>query len=168
MLEHSRGKSSGLVETIGQDAEKRAGFLDQTRWANDFSWKEIESLASYMVLCRVAKGETLFQEGAEGDSLIIIVKGSVHIEKENMGRKKKGIATLGSGQTLGEMSLIDGERRSATAVAATDLLLLVLSKPGLDQLIEEKPGLAVKFIMKTARFLSQRLRKTSGDLADFL
>lgn len=168
MLDNSRGKSGRLVEETGQEPKKRAEFLDQTRWANDFSWKEIESLASYMDLYRAAKGETLFLEGNEGDSLIIIVKGSVHVEKENMGRKKKGMATLGSGQTLGEMSLIDGERRSATAMAATDLLYLVLTKPGLDLLIEEKPGLAVKFVMKTARFLSQRLRKTSGDLADFL
>jgi CRP-like cAMP-binding protein len=66
------------------------------------------------------------------------------------------------------MALLDGQPRSATAVAAEDLVLLVFTRPELDKLVEAKPRLGVKLLWKLARFLSQRLRQTSGALAEHL
>ena len=52
--------------------------------------------------------------------------------------------------------------------AADDLVLLVLRRTELDRLVEEKPRLGVKLLWKLARLLSQRLRQTSGNLAQRL
>ncbi len=159
---------SGPVEEVGSSPRKRAELLDQTRWAIDFSWPEIESLAFYMNILQAAKDAVICREGSEDNSLFIIAQGGANILKEDKEGKKKIIASLGRGQTLGEMSLIDGEPRSATVVSAEELVMLTLSKSALDLMVRDKPGLAIKFVMKLARMLSQRLRRTSGVLADHL
>ncbi|MCM2332409.1 MAG: hypothetical protein NDI82_00480, partial [Anaeromyxobacteraceae bacterium] len=66
------------------------------------------------------------------------------------------------------MALIDGQARSAGAVAVDDLVLLAITKADLDRLTNDHPRLAVKLVMKVARLLSQRLRQTTSNLADRL
>lgn len=157
-----------FIEEIGLGLKQRAELLDQTRWANEFSWPELESLASYLGVYKARKGAVLCREGDAGDSLFIIARGSVEILKTDAAGKQKVIATLGPAQTLGEMSLLDGEPRSATVQAASDIELLTVHNAELNRMIREKPGLAIKFVMKLSRILSQRLRKTSSNLADRL
>ena len=153
---------------MADDVKVRAELLDATRWANEFSWSEIKGLAAHLRVERRPKGETICREGQTDPSLFIIAKGSVSIHKHDAGERAKLIAKLGPGQTIGEMALLDGQPRSATAVAAEDLVLLVFTRAELDRLVEEAPFLAVKLIWKLARFLSQRLRQTSGALAEHL
>ena len=152
----------------GDDAKARAVLLDETRWANEFAWPEIETLAQHLRIERRRKGETVCREGESDPSLFIIAKGSVGIVKHDAGEKEKLLARLGPGQTIGEMALLDGQARSATAIAAEDLTLLVFTRAELDRLVDEKPRLGVKLLWKLARFLSQRLRQTSGALAQRL
>jgi CRP-like cAMP-binding protein len=150
------------------DEKARATLLDETRWANDFAWAEIESLAAHLRVERRAKGDRVCREGDRDPSLFIIAKGSVAIVKQDAGDEERFLARLGPGQTIGEMALLDGQPRSASAVAAEDLVLLVFARAELDRLVEEKPRLGVKLLWKLARFLSQRLRQTSGALAERL
>ncbi len=147
------------------DVKARAELLDATRWANDFAWAEIESLAAHLRVEGRRKGEVVCKEGDAQPSLFVIAKGSVSILKQDAGEQSKLIAKLGPGQTIGEMALLDGQPRSATVAAAEDLVLLVLHRTELDRLVEEKPRLGVKLLWKLARLLSQRLRQTSGNLA---
>jgi len=145
-----------------------AELLDGTRWANEFAWTEIESIASHLKVERRRKGETVCREGEADPSLFIIASGSVSVLKQDAGERARLLARIGPGQTLGEMALIDGQPRSATAVAAEDLVLLVFTRAELERLLEEKPRLGVKLLWKLARFLSQRLRQTSGALAEHM
>jgi CRP-like cAMP-binding protein len=153
---------------MADDVRARAELLDGTRWANEFAWPEIESLAAHLQLRRCAGGELVCREGDADPALFIIAKGSVSILKHDAGDREKLLARLGPGQTLGEMALLDGQPRSANAVAAEDLVLLVFTRPELEKLVEAKPRLGVKLLWKLARFLSQRLRQTSGALAEHL
>jgi CRP-like cAMP-binding protein len=66
------------------------------------------------------------------------------------------------------MALIDGEPRSATCITAMPCKLVILTKENFLRILAEQPGLGVKIVMKIARLLSQRLRKTSGMLVDYL
>lgn len=146
----------------------RAELLDGTRWAQDFSWTEIETIAGHLATQSCGKGAMLFSEGDPDPSMFIIVRGSVAILKQDGTSGSTLLARLGPGQTLGEMALLDGWPRSATCVAAEDLVLLVFKRAELDRLLEEKPKLGVKLLLKLARFLSQRLRQTSGTLAELI
>jgi EAL domain-containing protein (putative c-di-GMP-specific phosphodiesterase class I) len=90
------------------------------------------------------KGEIVFREGDVGASAYIIDSGSVEIfvDKKN---GKHVISTLGRGEIFGEMAIIDGSNRSASAVATEDTELVLISK---DQLIER-----IKLADPTVSFL---------------
>lgn len=157
-----------LSSAMDPETRARAELLDATRWANDFTWQEIESLAAHLTVVRKAKDDSVFREGDRDPSLFIIAQGAIVILKQDAGEHEKLLARLGPGQTIGEMALLDGQPRSATARAAEDVVLLVITRAALDRVVEEKPRLGVKLLWKLARFLSQRLRQTSGALAEHL
>lgn len=140
-----------------------AEMLDATSWANDFSWPQMLLLGRYFQPCSIPAGDLLFDEGSQGGSMGIVAKGAIDIYK-----KDQRIATLSAGRTYGEMSLIDHQPRSATAVAKTDSTLLIITQAMFNQLSEDHPRLALKVVLKIAYFLSQNLRKTSGELSDLL
>ncbi|MBI5067533.1 MAG: cyclic nucleotide-binding domain-containing protein [Deltaproteobacteria bacterium] len=152
----------------GETPRARTALLEQTRWANDFDGMELETLAGYLRVDRRLAGQPVCREGDRDGTLFILVEGSASVVKDDGTGRQQTLATLGPGHTLGEMALVDGSPRSATVVAATDLLLLALGREGLDRLCEERPKLAVKVLRKLAVFLSQRLRQTSGALAERL
>jgi CRP-like cAMP-binding protein len=147
-------------------ARQRADLLERTRWANDFDGQELQTLASYLRLERRPGGAAVCREGDRDATLFIVVEGKASVVKEDGSGRARALATLGPGHTLGEMALVDGSPRSATVVAAEDLVLLALSRPDLDRLAAERPQLAVKVLLKLAAFLSQRLRQTSGALTE--
>lgn len=153
------------MPVAAETARARSALLEQTRWANDFDGQELETLAGYLQVERRPAGQPVCREGERDGTLFIVVEGTARVVKEDGSGGHQVLASLGPGHTLGEMALVDGSPRSATVVAADDLLLLALSRAGLDRLCEERPKLAVKVLRKLAVFLSQRLRQTSGALA---
>jgi len=72
------------------------------------------------------------------------------------------IATLRKGRAFGEMAVLDGERRSATCVAASDCQLLTLGKDALEKMLNEAPRIAARIIRALAVALSKRLRMQDG------
>jgi CRP/FNR family cyclic AMP-dependent transcriptional regulator len=142
--------------------------IERTRWADGFSARELESLAKYFRAYAATKGAVVVQEGAREAHLCLIARGQVTIVKASSDGDAKRIGTSGIGRTFGEMSLIDGEPRSASVVADEPSLLLLLTKESFARMMDEAPRLAVKILIKIARLTSQRLRHTSGVLVDHL
>ncbi|MGO8992948.1 MAG: cyclic nucleotide-binding domain-containing protein [Polyangiaceae bacterium] len=89
-------------------------------------------------------GESVLEEGDAGDELFVVVSGTVSII---VGRARSSIAEvsrLGPGQFFGEMSLMTGDKRSATAKAVTETELLVVGKAAFSQILAHAPELAEK------------------------
>ena len=137
--------------------------VDSTKWGDNLSGKEVEALSKYLQLCAADKGMTIVREGSREAYLCLVVDGRVNVMKE--GRQ---IGSVGPGHTFGEMSLIDGEPRSASVVAEEKTTLIVLTRDGFANLSLEVPALAIKVLFKIAKLLSQRLRQTSGALVEQL
>ncbi len=140
-----------------------AEMLDATSWAKDFSWPQMLVLGRYFKPYAIQAGLLLFDEGSKGGSMGILIKGSINIYKAD-----QRIATLNPGRTYGEMSLIDHQPRSAKAIANTDSELLIIDQLMFNRLSDDHPRLALRVVLKIAYFLSQNLRKTSGELSDLL
>lgn len=133
--------------------------LDDSKWARDFEWAEVQDLVQYMDLLTAPKGAIIISEGKRASFLGIIVKGKVEVYKEDLLSKRRGqLAIMKAGEVLGEMSLFDGEPRSASVVALEETDLLVLTSEHLNQLIKENPPLAIKVLMKLAKHISRRHR----------
>jgi CRP-like cAMP-binding protein len=141
--------------------------LDQTRWASDFTWTQICKISEQMHAYKAEKDCVIFEEGSTDQSLGIIVEGNVDIVKTD-GDETRVLATLHPSHSFGEMSLIDGEPRSAKVVAATDVVMLILNKDSFFELGKTTPALALRLLWKISAMISQRLRRTSGQLVDHL
>ncbi|VAW63502.1 hypothetical protein MNBD_GAMMA10-3340 [hydrothermal vent metagenome] len=144
--------------------EDLANSLELTRWAKDFSWDQICTISSHMEAYCATKDTIIFDEGSEDSTMAIVIKGKIDIIKKESGSKINIIASILPSQSFGEMSLIDGDARSAQAIASSDAEMLFLSKSHLFNLLDEKPELAFKLLWIISQMLSQRLRRTSANL----
>ncbi len=148
------------VET---DSGKCAEMLEKTAWSNDLSWKQVEILSQFFEPFAIADGGVIFDEGDPGESLFVLTKGKVGVYKSN-----KLLATLTQGRSFGEMALIDHENRSAKVVSIGNSEFIVINQVNFDRLSQQHSALALQFVMKIACLLCQRLRQTTGQLADFM
>lgn len=155
------------LERLTIPKDRIALMLDSTQWANDFDWEQILKLASYFAAYRCRRGTILVKQGEVDQRMMLIVSGQVNILKETSEDNSQVLATLRGGHSLGEMAMVDKEPRSATAVAASGVQLLMITHANIRRLATENPYLAYCFVTKICRMLSQRLRRTSGMLLEF-
>ena len=148
--------------------EQRGEQLERSQWLADLGWPEIMTLASYMSSYKVPAGTAICKEGDLEVFLCLICDGVVDVVKEDSSGCSKVLTSISRGKTIGEMSLIDGEPRSATMMARSDVTILVLKQVSFRELAEVHPRLYGKLAEKIARVLSQRLRQTSGALAEYV
>lgn len=147
--------------------QEKCVLLDDSKWARDFEWPDVQTLVKYMDLLTAPKGAIIISEGKRASFLGIIVKGQVEVYKEDLLTKRRGqLAVMRTGEVLGEMSLFDGEPRSASVVALEDTDLLVLTSDQLNLLIKENPPLAIKVLMKLGKYISRRHRMAHGKIME--
>lgn len=96
------------------------------------------------------KGQVIFEDGDPGDSMFIILSGSIEIFKEN-----KQIALRISSDYFGEMSILDCKPRSASARAFSDCELFKITREQFKTFLENKPYIVKEFLVT----ISERCRK---------
>jgi CRP/FNR family cyclic AMP-dependent transcriptional regulator len=134
----------------------------------DFTLSEVTELGEYMPVYEATKGTCIIGEGEKGDFMLIVITGSIDVEKRDRTGQGSRIAVVHQGHALGEMSMLDGEPRFASCIAVETTRFAVLTRENLVQLIQTKPRLGAKILMKLVHMLAQRLRNTSAHLVDFL
>ena len=111
-------------------------------------------------------GEVIFQEGSMGDLMFILLEGEIELRKK-VGKSETVLKSVSEANDIfGEMALIDGRPRSATAVAAKKSKLLAIDGPSFEHLILTNG----KFALKIIKVLSDRIRSSNaaiGDLIEF-
>jgi CRP-like cAMP-binding protein len=130
----------------------------------NFSAAEVRLLAQFMDIHRAEPGVEIIREGEAGDFMLMVLEGTVEVHKRDRWNTPQVIAVVEAGRTLGEMSMIDGEPRFATCIAAGTVLIAVLHRESLARIIVEQPLLGAKILMELVLMLSQRLRATSSRL----
>ena len=129
--------------------DEKIEFLAKVPMFSACNQKELRKLASAVDRVEVPKGEVLMTEGTPGHDFFLIVDG-----KAKVTLRGKQLATLGPGEFLGEMALLDQGPRSATAVAQTPMELLVLTSRDFSSILEEVPVVTKKIM----RGMAARLR----------
>ena len=110
-------------------------------------------------------GEVIFFEGEPGVGMYVIRKGEVEIRKAGgEAGEELVLARLKDGDFFGELALLDDSPRSASAVAATPTELIGIFRPDLLGLLERKPRLGIKVLLKLADMIGKRLKATNTEL----
>ena len=161
-LTHNLPAAMRFIQSTSQE---RAQALDSSVWSKGLGWDDIERLANYAELWFAPAGTVLCKEGDPGLYMALILAGEIQVKKEK-GGVAQVLTTIGIGRTFGEMSLVDGQPRSATILVLKDTKLFILTPAALERISEEVPRLALKLMRRITHLISQRLRQTSGRLAE--
>ncbi len=159
------------LESLGnavQLADQIHAMIAQSPLFENFNLAEIRLMGHFMQVYRAEPGVEIIREGEAGDFMFLLIEGRIEVFKQDRWNAPRLIALTGPGKTLGEMSMIDGEPRFATCIAADRCLLAVLTRENLARILLEQPILGAKILMELVLMLSQRLRQTSSRLVRFM
>ncbi|HIJ61476.1 MAG TPA: SLC26A/SulP transporter family protein [Rhodospirillaceae bacterium] len=124
----------------------------------------LTELEQFMETREIKANEKIFAIEDKGDELFLIRKGTVRIILPLAGNRVRHIATFGRGSFFGEMAFLDGEPRSADAVAFTDTHLYVLPRKAFDGFAELHKKVGMNLMEGLASILASRLRYTNAEL----
>ncbi|MCU1308170.1 MAG: cyclic nucleotide-binding protein [Acidobacteriaceae bacterium] len=119
--------------------------------------QESESLCALMETSHFDKGDTVFNAGDAGDSIYIVRSGRVEVYIENYEGHKIILRENETGDVFGDISLLDGGPRTATAVAVEDTEVLSLDRDNLLELVTKHPHAGLDLLT----VMGQRLRATN-------
>jgi len=129
---------------------------------------ELARLAAVCEERTMAEGMTVFIENMPGESLFLIRRGTIRISKMFAEGNEKTLIVLGPEDIFGEMAVIDGLPRAATARVAEDAELISLNKKDFARLGKEEPALALKLVMNIVSVFSRRVREANDEYRDML
>lgn len=149
-----------------QFIERFAGIIDRIKLFEDFEYQEVRRLAQRMQCYRAGPGTVLIREGDDGDFALLVLDGRVNVIKRDARGSHKHIGDAGPGDTLGEMSMIDGRPRIASCIVDAESEFAVLDRDELTRIIAEDKKLGVKILVELVQHLSRKLRVASTKLAE--
>lgn len=126
-----------------------------------FSNEDLAALSQTMRTRAFSAGQTIFAQGDSGRTMYIIEKGRVEIHLPGDAQGPILLRNIGLGEFFGELALFDDKPRSATAIAATDAVLLELQHTSLEKYFELRPHAAVALL----RTVSGIVRRTNALLS---
>ena len=127
----------------------------------DLNENDLGHIADKMVAKHFENGNYIFLEDSEGEQCFFVLKGSVKVTRLSKDGREVILAMLNEGDFFGEMSLLDGESRSANVIALEKTKVLTLDRNDFIAVVNDYPQIAVQLLKELAR----RLRKSDRQIA---
>jgi len=144
-----------IFEVFRTAREEKIKYLERVPHFEACSMRQLRAVADIAKVVEVPERTVLTRQGEPGDEFFIIIDGTALVTLSMQKRHR-----LRPGEFFGEMSLLDGEPRSATVKAETDLRVLVISRVNFWQLLREVPDLTQKMLVN----LTRRIRELETNL----
>ena len=127
----------------------------------DLNENDLGHIADKMVAKHFENGNYIFLEDSEGEQCFFVLEGSVKVTRLSKDGREVILAMLNEGDFFGEMSLLDGESRSANVIALEKTKVLTLDRNDFIAVVNDYPQIAVQLLKELAR----RLRKSDRQIA---
>jgi CRP/FNR family cyclic AMP-dependent transcriptional regulator len=150
-----------MMEGVPSQGEDKTAELGRFPIFKDLSEEELAKIADLAVPRTYPAGEVIFREGDRSDTCFVVRSGRVRITRAHPGGRRLTLAELGPGEMFGELSMFDGEGRSATVEALEETSTLALLERDIQRLMRTHPDIAVKMLNR----LASRLRAANEKLA---
>ncbi|NNF51981.1 MAG: mechanosensitive ion channel [Gammaproteobacteria bacterium] len=146
--------------------------LARIPWLDALNEGELDALAADTIEREFKPGEVIVTEGEPGNSLFVLVEGTLEASTNSNNQREERIGTIKPGQALGEMSFLTGEPRGATVRALTDAYVLQLQREAFEPIVRARPEIAEQL----GKIMAKRVMKTqaamesahSSDADDFM
>ena len=126
----------------------------------DLDAEAFEQLGRYAKSATLKRGATIFSKGDPGNSLIAVISGTVKISISSPDGRNAILNLIGPGEIFGEVAVLDGQARTADAIANSNCEIFVINRREFLPFVKSQPALAMKFI----ELLCTRLRWTSDQV----
>lgn len=153
-----------LSEAALEQTEHRALALAEFELFAGRKAETVAALEACMEQRHYAAGERIFAQGDGGDELCLIRRGEVRIQLPLADGQSRHLSTFGQGDFFGEMSFLDGAKRSADAIAHTELDLYLLSRQAFDAAAEAHHKVGMRLFEGLAKALAARLRYANAEI----
>jgi len=140
--------------------------LKQVPIFHDFSNREFRDIEKLIHQRTYKPQDYVFKRQAPGEGMYILLSGKVEIFANDAQGVRNVFAVLGEGDFFGEMSLLDAEPRSASAIAIDHTVLLGFFRSDLMSLLDRNPDLGNRILLNLAKVVVERLRKTNDLLTE--
>ena len=130
----------------------------------DLEEGELERFSHVAVPRSFPAGTRVFHEGDSSDACYIVSEGSFRVTREHSDGRAITLATLGPGEIFGELAMLDGDKRSASAESITDGTLLALPANDVRNLLSRHPEISLKLVaglVRRLRAANMRLSRQS-------
>lgn len=122
------------------------------------------ALQAGVTIVELARAERLFDEGASGNQLYVVLDGKIKLTRAAADGRENLLSVVGPGEMFGELSLFDPRPRTASAIAVTDSRLGALAHDDLRSWLTGRPDVALHLLQA----LAQRLRRANDVMADLV
>ncbi|MFA6582692.1 MAG: Crp/Fnr family transcriptional regulator [Elusimicrobiaceae bacterium] len=139
-------------------------YLKKVSFFKDLKITELKRILDIAKNVSFKAGDRIFSKEDVGRNFFIVLAGKVKIYTSTGEKRSKTLAYMVEGDFFGEMALLGGKTRSASAQAETDCQLMVVDKESFYELIETD----VNFTLCLLRTMSERLRKSNQDVESLL
>ena len=149
---------------MGPTHEEKRQVFERHFLLGKLSGDEIDTLLHFARVERYPAGEEIYAKGSPGQSLMAVLRGAAKMTSVSSEGKEIVLNIMYPGEIFGEIALLDGEERSADAVAMADCELLVLHRRDFMPILEKRADICLILL----KILCQRLRQTSEQVEDVL
>jgi len=136
---------------------ERVLFLSHVPLLIDLSPSDLQRVAEIATEHHAEKDEVIFEQGENGDKMLVIVHGEVRVMVSTNDENEREVARRASGDVVGEMAIISGEPRTATLIATEESHFLCLDKKSFEGLLRERAEVSLAIM----RVLCARLVEAS-------
>jgi len=137
-------------------SSQKIDLLKKVPLFSNLSQRHLKEIGKHTDQLKVDAARVLAQQGKTGLDFIFIVEGKARVEKDG-----ESIRQLSEGDFFGEISLIDGEPRTATVIAETNMTLLIVDKRSFDHLLDTVPGLQRKILISLCKYIRRAEKATN-------
>jgi CRP-like cAMP-binding protein len=157
---------NNILESCGYKQKAEPVQLMDQQLLSGLTTQEVEELTKHLIHKRYNEGETIIKKGSPAEDIFFIESGRVAIHDTIDNNRTLTLAVINSGNSFGEMALLDKQNRSANVTAQTDVTCFVMLFEILDK-VESLAGVKVKILTNLGASLSSRLRTANREIASF-
>ena len=155
---HTFMRSAELAEDFTpEQLVDRAARLQSIGIFSNVSLANLENLSRSIIVQTFPDGTRLFEEGDEGHAMYLLEDGQIEIFVQDTAGRSRRLRTFEAGHVVGELALLDGQQRSASAVARGEVRALVLQRVAFKSFVTSRP----RVVMAVLQYLAEKVRYTT-------
>ena len=148
--------------------EQNRAILRRIPLFKDFDDTASDAVIQVLTVRHFGAGETVFQQGSRGDTMVIVSAGHLRVDLEDAQGVRATVGSIGPGEVVGEMAVLDPAPRACTVTAVSETIVYELNRQGLGQLREVSPTSSAAIISAVINDVTRRLRQINKQIDTLL